>query len=95
MKRKFIRRKRNQLRLVIVITIIGTFGAAFLLLGLNNWFIGEYSRYGDEALAIALLNCIASPLYILPIVCGYDFSKKLWKVGNRRINKIAKNMLDD
>lgn len=93
-KRRFIRRKRNQLRLMIAIVIIGSFGASAIILGLTNWFIGEGTRYGDEALAIGLINLMISPAYILPIVSGYELAKKLWKKGNRRINKIAKDMLD-
>lgn len=93
-KRKYVLKKRMQLRLVIAITIIGSFGAGLLLLGLNNFFIGEFSIYTDDALAIAIINGIMTPFYILPIVCGYDFSKKLWRVGNRRIKKIAKDILE-
>lgn len=93
-KRKFIRRKRNQLRLVIVVLIIGSFGAGLGFFGLVNFFYGEFSRYGDDSLAMALINGIFGFFYISPIICSYEFCKELWRKGNRRINKIAKDMLD-
>lgn len=93
-KREFIKRKRTQLRLMVAIVIIGSFGASALLLGLGNWYIGECTRYGDEALAIGLINLMLSPAYILPIVSGCELVKKLIIKGNQRINKIAKEMLN-
>lgn len=94
-KRKFIRKKRNQLKLVIVILIIGSFGAGLGFYALVNFIYGEFSRYGDDALAMALINAIFGFVYISPIICSYEFCKELWKKGNRKINKIAKDILDD
>ncbi len=93
-KRKNIKTMRNKLRLMVAIVIIGSFGASALLLGLGNWFISEGTRYGDEALAIGFINLIFAPAYILPIMSGCELAKKIIVKGNRRINKIAKDMLD-
>lgn len=92
-KRRYVLKRKMQLRLLILFIMIGSFGAAAICLGLVNWIFSEYSRYGDDALAMGLINFIMGWFYIAPIICGADYCSRLWKKGMRLIKDHSKDML--